>query len=246
MKTRFLTAMIAVIIILLALAPAALAAPVVGASPEPTATGNAATAETPDVSTTAGTPTTADLPTAFTPDGTGTVVNYANDGAGKEFYVIQAVDGHVFYLVIDTEKSSQNVYFLNVVTLDDLLPLAAPTESGGAGSSVNVTPSAPVMTPTTDTVVTPSPSPSPVQTTPAQTQTQSGGNSGTLFLVIAVVLIGGGTAYYFKVYRPKHHGTVNPEVEDYDPEDKSEPDDWDEQEIDAPDSDDDEGGGDEQ
>lgn len=43
---------------------------------------------------------------------------------GKEFYTITTADESVFYLVIDKQKTSENVYFLNTVTTDDLLPLA--------------------------------------------------------------------------------------------------------------------------
>ena len=60
----------------------------------------------------------------FTPDGTGTVVDNATDEDGKEFYTITTADESVFYLVIDKQKTSENVYFLNTVTVDDLLPLA--------------------------------------------------------------------------------------------------------------------------
>ena len=60
----------------------------------------------------------------FTPDGTGTVVDNATDADGKEFYTITTADESVFYLVIDKQKTSENVYFLNTVTTDDLLPLA--------------------------------------------------------------------------------------------------------------------------
>ena len=42
----------------------------------------------------------------------------------KEFYTITTADESVFYLVIDKQKTSENVYFLNSVTTDDLLPLA--------------------------------------------------------------------------------------------------------------------------
>ena len=62
--------------------------------------------------------------TPFTPDGTGTVVDNATDEDGKEFYTITTADESVFYLVIDKQKTSENVYFLNTVTTDDLLPLA--------------------------------------------------------------------------------------------------------------------------
>ena len=52
----------------------------------------------------------------FTPDGTGTVVDNATDEDGKEFYTITTADESVFYLVIDKQKTSENVYFLNTVT----------------------------------------------------------------------------------------------------------------------------------
>ena len=48
----------------------------------------------------------------------------ATDEDGKEFYTITTADESVFYLVIDKQKTSENVYFLNTVTTDDLLPLA--------------------------------------------------------------------------------------------------------------------------
>ena len=91
----------------------------------------------------------------FTPDGTGTVVDNATDEDGKEFYTITTADESVFYLVIDKQKTSENVYFLNTVTTDDLLPLAeqgngiragekgqppslsAPDRCGGAGRRWN-------------------------------------------------------------------------------------------------------------
>ena len=60
----------------------------------------------------------------FTPDGTGTVVDNATDQDGKEFYTITTPDENVFFLVIDNQKSADNVYFLNAVTEADLLPLA--------------------------------------------------------------------------------------------------------------------------
>ena len=52
----------------------------------------------------------------FTPDGTGTVVDNATDEDGKEFYTITTADESVFYLVIDKQKTSENVYFLNAVS----------------------------------------------------------------------------------------------------------------------------------
>ena len=72
-------------------------------------------------------------PNPFTPDGTGTVVDKATDKDGKEFYTITTPDENIFFLVIDNQKSSENVYFLNAVTETDLLPLA---EKDGEGTAV--------------------------------------------------------------------------------------------------------------
>ena len=47
----------------------------------------------------------------FTPNGTGTVVDNATDEDGKEFYTIQTADENVFYLVIDKQRGTENVYF---------------------------------------------------------------------------------------------------------------------------------------
>ena len=54
--------------------------------------------------------------------GTGTVVEQT-DEEGKEFYTIMTADENVFYLVIDRQRETENVYFLNAVTEADLLPL---------------------------------------------------------------------------------------------------------------------------
>jgi hypothetical protein len=119
----------------------------------------------------------------------------------------------VFYLVIDRQKSAENVYFLNAVTVDDLLSLAAQPESK---------PGAAVVTP---------PTPAPDESKPAETPTpqgQGGGNNAGMWIFIAAfAVIGGGAAWYFKIYRPKQQGASEPEYEP--PIDGDEPafDDWD-------------------
>ena len=55
----------------------------------------------------------------FTPEGSATVVDNATDSHGKEFYTIMTPDENVFYLVIDKQRDSENVYFLNAVTESD-------------------------------------------------------------------------------------------------------------------------------
>ncbi len=60
----------------------------------------------------------------LTPDGQGTVLDNATDEDGKEFFTITTPDENVFFLVIDRQKESENVYFLNAVTESDLMALA--------------------------------------------------------------------------------------------------------------------------
>lgn len=131
----------------------------------------------------------------FTPDGTGTVVDNATDEDGKEFYTITTADESVFYLVIDKQKTSENVYFLNTVTTDDLLPLA----EQGKEPPKEVTPE-------------PEPKPTePVEEVPEPEPEKKDSPLLSILLIGAVVLAGGGIGYYFKIYKPKHEA---PDLED--------------------------------
>ncbi|MEG1593386.1 MAG: DUF4366 domain-containing protein [Oscillibacter sp.] len=129
----------------------------------------------------------------FTPSGTGTVVDNATDEDGKEFFTITTPSENVFYLVIDRQRETENVYFLNAVTEADLLALAEMPEE----------------------VVTPTPEPEPEPAVEPAPEPETPSNAGPLLLGLAVVLIGGGAAFFFKVYRPKHQQATAPE-EDYD------------------------------
>lgn len=74
---------------------------------------------------------------AFTPEGTGTVLDSATEQEDdKQFYTITTADGNVFYLIIDGKRDSENVYFLNGVTEEDLLSLAQ--QDNGSESAIEV------------------------------------------------------------------------------------------------------------
>ena len=144
-------------------------------------------------------PTPEPKPNLFTPSGTGTVVDNATDEDGKEFFTITTPAENVFYLVIDRPRGTENVYFLNAVTEADLLALAEQTGE----------PVAPVPEP--------EPTPAPEPTVEPTPEPKEKGGAGPLLLGLAVVLIGGGAAFYFKVYHPKRQRDAAPE-EDYDVE----------------------------
>ena len=110
----------------------------------------------------------------------GTVVDNATDEDGKEFYTITTADESVFYLVIDKQKTSENVYFLNTVTTDDLLPLA----EQGKEPPKEVTPE-------------PEPKPTePVEEVPEPEPEKKDSPLLSLLLIGVVVLAGGGIGYY--------------------------------------------------
>jgi len=171
MKIKVLTAAIAALLIFPAFGTVAYA----GGGPE--------AEETPIVETTP-------EPNPFTPAGTGTVIDNATDADGKEFYTIMTPNENVFYLIIDRQRETENVYFLNAVTEQDLMALAEVTGDSGTSAIPDPTP-APEPTPEPE----PEPAPEP--------EPEKGGNMGMMVVVVLVVLAGGGAAYYFKIYRPK-------------------------------------------
>lgn len=124
-------------------------------------------------------------PNPFTPDGQGTMVDNATDQDGKEFFTIMAADESVFYLVIDRQRETENVYFLNAVTVADLMALAEPSP---------------------EAVPEPLPEPEPEPAT--EPEPEKSGGAGTLLLVLAVLALGGGAGWYFKIYRPKQQAAA--------------------------------------
>jgi len=131
----------------------------------------------------------------FTPSGTGTVVNTAADEDGKEFYTIITPDENVFYLVIDRQRSVENVYFLNAVTEADLMALAEISETA--------TPEPVVENPPPVETAEPEPEPEP----------ENSSGMGSILLVVLIVIIGGGAGWYFKIYKPKQAGAAMDEDE---------------------------------
>jgi len=100
----------------------------------------------------------------FTPTGTGTVIDAATDADGKEFYTIITPAENVFYLVIDRQRETENVYFLNAVTEADLLALAVMPEKVPEPAPVEQAPA-------------PAPEPEP------EPEPEKGGGMGMILLV---------------------------------------------------------------
>lgn len=139
----------------------------------------------------------------FTPSGTGTVQDNVTDADGKEFFTVITPDDNAFFLVIDHQRESENVYLLNAVTEEDLGALAAKGEK-----------STPAPTPQPTPAPTPEPQP---EKPPAK-----GTNAGTIFFILLAAAAVGGAGYYFKIYKPKQQAALPDEFdEDEDYQDDS-------------------------
>ena len=137
-------------------------------------------------------------PNPFTPDGQGTVVDNATDEDGKEFFTIMAADESIFYLVIDRQRETENVYFLNAVTVADLMALAESSPE-----------------PVPEPLPEPEPEPTPEPEPESEPVPEKSGGAGVLLAVLGVLALGGGAGWYFKIYRPKQQQAAGPGA-DYD------------------------------
>ena len=190
-----------------------------------------------------GGPTAQESGRPFTPDGQATVVDWAIEGNGKEFYTFKTPAGNVFFLVVDHSKASDNVYFLNAVTELDLMSLAGkPDETfsgnGGAMAAAAHKPPDGADGATGDGEPATSGGETPIN------ENGDSNNSMLMFLAIAV-LVFGGAGYYIKIVRPKKQAPVGyDDDEDDEPEgeDKYDEDIPFEDEAEYPEADSDDGG----
>jgi len=141
---------------------------------------------------------------AFTPDGIGSVVDNIVERNGKEFFTITTEAGNVFYLIVDRQSDSENVYLLNAVTEADLMALAEADGSGASQSAIPV-PTTPTPTPEPTEPTEPTPTPDPVPEEPKDD------NAGSMIFIVIAVLAAGGAGYYFKILKPKKDAAAQAE-----------------------------------
>ena len=156
-------------------------------------------------------------PKGFTPKGNATVVDDVKTENEKEFFTISTPNENIFYLIVDRARESENVYFLNEVTEQDLFSLTSAktpketaipeqkepvchcTQKCAVGMvnvqcelcSVNLKKCIGI---TTDTE----------ETQEAETKKENiPTEKGTMIFSIVGIVIAIVVGYYFKVYRPK-------------------------------------------
>lgn len=138
--------------------------------------------------------------------------------------LIRPID-QTFYIVIDYDKpvdeegEQYETYFFSVVDEGDLLAAA---EAAGVEQAVcscpekcaagTVNTDCPVCSVNLAKCVGAEPEPEPAPE--PEPEPEKPGNAGMILLVLAVMGIGGGAAWYFKIYRPKHQQADQPEEDD--------------------------------
>ena len=164
---------------------------------------------------------------AFTPDGSASVLDEAQETADdKQFYTITTEAGNVFYLIIDGKRDSQNVHLLNGVTEADLMALA---EKGDGSMSVipagdtctctekceagKVRTDCPVCKNDLTGCVGKETKPSEPEQPETEQPKKDTGSIGTIIFVVLALLAVGGIGYYVKIVRPKQQA-ADEEFED--------------------------------
>ena len=175
-------------------------------------------------------------PFAFTPDGNLTLIDdflqieapASEDSARieKQFITVQSKNGNTFYIVIDRNGETENVYFLNLVDEADLMALmedengetAAPACSctdkcvvGAINTSCEICRSNMRECAGKEIVIEPEP------TEPAEEPATEKKSSS--FLPILILLIAGavgGAVYWFKFRKSKTKTSGSSDLEDYD------------------------------
>lgn len=148
-----------------------------------------------------------------------------DEHTNKQFITVQTSGGNTFYIVIDYDKpvdeegEQYETYFFSIVDEGDLLAAA---EAAGVEQAVCSCPEkcaagavntdCPVCSVNMGKCVGAEPEPEP--TPEPEPEPEKPGNAGMLLLVLAVMGIGGGAAWYFKIYRPKHQQADQPEEDD--------------------------------
>lgn len=175
-------------------------------------------------------------PFAFTPDGNLTLIDdflqieapATEDSARieKQFITVQSKNGNTFYIVIDRNGETENVYFLNLVDEADLMALmedengetAAPACSctdkcvvGAINTSCEICRTNMSECAGKETVTEPEPT-EPAKEPAAEKKSAS-------FLPVLVLLIAGvagGAVFWFKFRKPKTKTSGNSDLDDYD------------------------------
>ena len=179
----------------------------------------------------------AEIGSPLTPDGNLELVDdVTQESDGKQFITVQSKNDNTFYIVIDRDKDTDNVYFMNLVDEADLMALMEDGEvtlkctCKTRCEAGNVDTTCPVcknnMTECTgeeqekEVEIT-----AETETSAAEKTEQKDSATPILMLLLIVVLGAGGAVYYLKFRKPKTDTKGPVDLDDYDFSDEDDEDD---------------------
>ena len=165
---------------------------------------------------------------ALTPDGNLTLIDDIGTStkAGKQFITLESKNGNTFYLIIDRDdEGEETVHFLNQVDEADLMALTGEEETPAVCSCTTkcvagaVNTSCPVcavnMTECVGKEAKPEVPAEPTE--PAAEEPEEKSGVGGILVVLLIVSLGGGAAFYiFKQKKAKPQTKGSADLDDYD------------------------------
>lgn len=175
-------------------------------------------------------------PFAFTPDGNMTLIDdflqievpgdEETEQVEKQFITVQSKNGNTFYIVIDRNGETENVYFLNLVDEADLMALMEGEEGETAVPTCSCTDKCVVGAINTNCEICRTnmsectgkePVVEPEQPTEPVEEPDEKKSANFLPLIIVLIAGAGGFAvYWFKFRKPKAKTSGNTDLDDYD------------------------------
>ena len=165
---------------------------------------------------------------ALTPDGNLTLIDDIGTSTktGKQFITLESKNGNVFYMIIDRDdEGEETVHFLNQVDEADLMALTGEEETPATCSCTTkcvagtVNTSCPVcavnMTECVGKEAKPEAPTEPTE--PAAEEPEKKSGVGGILVVLLIVALGGGAAFYiFKQKKAKPQTKGSADLDDYD------------------------------
>lgn len=173
---------------------------------------------------------------ALTPDGNLTLIDdflqveapatEDSEQLEKQFITLQSKNGNTFYLVIDRNGETENVYFMNLVDEADLMALMEDGNGGTSAPTCSCTDKCVVGAINTNCEICGSnmsectgneAAPEPEPTEPAEEPDEEKKSANFLPLIILLLAgAAGGAVYWFKFRKPKTKTSGDSDLDDYD------------------------------
>ena len=175
-------------------------------------------------------------PFAFTPDGNLTLIDdflqievpgdEETEQVEKQFITVQSKNGNTFYIVIDRNGETENVYFLNLVDEADLMALMESEDGETTTPTCSCTDKCVVGAINTNCEICRTnmsectgkePVVEPEPTEPVEEPTEEPKSTNFMPIIIILILGAGGFAvYWFKFRKPKTKTSGSSDLDDYD------------------------------